>query len=509
MHLSWNAESPESGPRCDEGPAVMRWIGCALIGAWLVIVTIGVLTAVARADEASAVDRSRYPYYPTLLRDTPSKGGFMPPEVCGACHPDKYQEWRGSMHALAFQDPVYQGELNKAVRAIGHENARNCEGCHSPAGVISGEIKGAGLEGLGAVARAGISCDICHSVSEVTHLQTPTHAPENASMILFPERDTPNGPVRVKRGPFPPEAGCGAGFHECRQSPLHLTAELCASCHQSTHFEAHSPLGSTYQEWKGGPYAQQGVQCQDCHMVDIDTFRRVADTLTRPRRDEYRHYFNGANFLQYSLGETAARRAGDEKLAESFHHQYEMAVERLRSCADLDLVPVYRQGVLAEVKARVRNTRAGHSLPTHLTNIRQMWLEVTVTDETGKTLLRTGGIDADGMLEPDTRVFGSEGQDENFRPAVDPWAVRSLSRVDTIPPRGFRDAYFGMPALPGGRVTVAARLRYRQVSPELAGDILAAVPADIDLARIYGLENSTPLPVVDMVVKQAVFESRR
>jgi Cytochrome c554 and c-prime len=479
---------------------------------WVTVaVTISLATAASTvaAGGPPPVDRSLYPYYPTLLQSTPSAGGFMPPEVCAGCHADKYKEWRGSMHALAFQDPVYQGELNKAVQAIGDENARNCEGCHSPAGVISGEIKGAGLEGLGPVARAGVSCDICHSVSGVSHAQTPTRLPENASLILSPEKQTEKGPVRVKRGPFPPSPGCGAGFHECQESPLHLTAELCASCHQSTHYDAHSPLGSTYLEWKGSPYAQQGVQCQDCHMVDIKTFQRVADTLERPRREEYRHFFNGANFLMYSLGEAAARKAGDEELASSFRHQYTMAVERLQSAAEVDVLPVYRDGAIAEVKVRVRNVRAGHSLPTHLTNIRQMWLEVTATDASGKVLMKSGGVAADGRLEPDTRAFVSEGQDENFRPAVDPWLVRSLPRIDTIPARGYRDAYFGLSSPARGPITVSARLRYRQASQDLAQDILGQVPKDIELDKVYGLNEVPVLPVVDMVVKEAVFDSRR
>jgi cytochrome c554/c'-like protein len=485
------------------------WNRWALAGTWLVLATSGFSTPAIEGAEVFPVDRSLYPYYPTLLQSPPPNGGFLPPEVCGACHQDKYKEWRGSMHALAFEDPVYQGELNKAIRAIGHDNARNCEGCHSPAGVISGEIKGAGLEGLGPVARAGVSCDICHSVSGVTHHQTPTRGPENASLILSPERDTSTGRVRVKRGPFPPSKGCGAGFHECQESPLHLTAELCASCHQSTHYEAHSPLGSTYSEWRGGPYGQKGVQCQDCHMVDIKTFQRVADSFERPRREEYRHYFNGVNFLGYSLAETAARKAGNEQLASTFRQQYTMAVERLKSCADLELAPLYREGALVEVKVRVRNTRAGHSLPTHLTNIRQMWLEVTATDENGNVLLKSGGVAPDGKLEPETRMFGSEGQDESFRPAVDPWLVRSLPRVDTIPARGYRDAYFGVSAPAGARVTVLARLRYRQASQDLAREILSALPPDISLEKVYGLTEVPALPVVDMVLRQAVFDSRR
>jgi hypothetical protein len=316
--------------------------------------------------------------------------------------------------------------------------------------------------------------------------------------------------VLAKRGPFPPSEGCGGGFHECVESPLHLKADLCASCHQSTHFNTHSPLGSTYSEWKSSLYAQKGVACQDCHMVDIATYRRTADSFTRPRREEYRHFFNGPNFLLYSLGEAAAKNAGDQDLASSFHNQYEMAVERLQSCADLEIIPVYQLGKLAELKVRVRNIRAGHNLPTHLTSIRQMWLEVTATDENGKILMVSGQIDELGNLGPDTRMFGSEGQDAQRQPAVDPWVVRSLARIDSIPSQGFRDVYYGIPAADaGGAVRVEVRLRYRQASQELAEDILAALPADIDLRAIYGITEIPKLPVVDMVGKTAVFATRR
>ncbi len=132
------------------------------------------------------VDHELFPYYPSLLNWNKSGAGFTEPETCGGCHPDQYREWTGSVHALAFQDPVYQGELNKAVKAVGHEISRQCEGCHSPAGVVTGEIKGPGLKGLSPLALAGVSCDICHSVSGVTHWQTPSHEPENGSLILSP-----------------------------------------------------------------------------------------------------------------------------------------------------------------------------------------------------------------------------------------------------------------------------------------------------------------------------------
>ncbi|MEW6429530.1 MAG: cytochrome c family protein [Thermodesulfobacteriota bacterium] len=469
---------------------------------WAVSLSLGLVALAQAAPEVFPVDREFYPYYPSLIKWNKSTVEFTPPEKCGECHEQQYREWTGSVHALALKDPVYQGELNKAVQAVGHEISRQCEGCHSPAGMVTGEIKGAGLAGLGPMALAGVSCDICHSISDVTHWQTPSREPENGSMVLTPGVEGTEGPVRTKRGPIPPPEGCGEDFHGCAESPLHLRAELCASCHQVYHYDSHFPLEATYLEWKHGPYAQKAVLCQDCHMVDIKTFLRTADTFQKPKREEYHHYFNGANYLLYHLAAGAAKKAGDEELAGNLKEKYEMAVARLQSAADLEVSPVYRGNDLAEIKIRVKNIRAGHNLPTSLTNVRQMWLEVTARDDKGNVLFSSGTLDARGDLPADTRMFNSDGMGDDFHFAIDPWVVTAFSRHDTIPPKGYKDVYYGV-RLPEGvkGVRVEAKLRYRQADQHVAEKLLAAVPAGIDLKETYGLEAVPQLPVVDMVVK--------
>ncbi len=456
------------------------------------------------------VDHEFYPYYPSLLKWNKSTVQFSPPENCRGCHSKQYEEWTGSVHALAFVDPVYQGELNRAVKAVGKDIARQCEGCHSAAGMVTGEIKGPGISGLSPIALAGVSCDICHSVSGATHWQTPSHEPENGSLILTPGVDTTAGPKRVKRGPFKPSKNCGAGFHDCAESPLHLNADLCAGCHQVYHYEDHFPLEATYLEWKHGAYAQKEILCQDCHMVDISTFMRTADEFRKPERKEYRHFFNGANYLIYYLASGAFKKAGDDKKAAALTEKYEMAVKRLQSAADLEVSPIYRDGKLAEVKVRVKNIRAGHNLPTSLTNVRQMWIEITAKDDKGNVLMTSGAIDAKGHLTENTRTINSEGMGKDFHFAIDPWVVTSFSRHDTIPPKGYKDVFYGLSAPQGGgKISLEVKLRYRQADQEVAEAILSAVPESINLKETYGLTAVPPLPVVDMVVKQVAFDATK
>lgn len=465
-------------------------------------ISLGALLLAGMGNAMEKPDPKMYPYAPSLLQYQKSSAEFTPPETCAGCHPQQYQEWRGSMHALAFTDPVYQGELNKAVKAVGHDIARQCEGCHTPAGVVTGEIKGPGVSGLSDVAVSGVSCDMCHSVSGHTGWETPYHQPENGSLILSPGKDTPDGPVLTKYGPNKPTAECGGGFHECVEQPLLTKSELCANCHQVHHFESHTPLESTYREWKDGPYAVKGIGCQDCHMVDFETFVRSADTFKKPERGKIRHYFNGANFLVYALAEQAAKKSGDEELAKNVHEKYAMAVARLQAAADLEVTPIYRDQRLAEIKVRVKNLRAGHNLPTSLTNIRQLWLEMTVKDQSGKVVMTTGTVNKKGELPKEARLFNSEGMEKGFHFAVDPWEVIAFARHDTIPPKGYKDVYYGVSAGSGkGPLSVEVKLRYRQAEQELAHALLAAVPKDIDLAATYGLTAMPDLPIVDMVSK--------
>jgi len=358
------------------------------------------------------------------------------------------------------------------------------------------------------MALSGVSCDICHSVIGTTHWQTPSREPENGSMILSPGVADKEGYKLIKRGPFKPSEECGEDFHDCVESPLHLRAELCASCHQVYHYDSHFPLEATYLEWKHGPYAQRGILCQDCHMVETKTFMRSADTFKKPSKSEYHHYFNGANYLLYFLASEAARKNGDEELVRNITKKYQMAVDRLKAAADMEITPVYRQGKIAEVKIRVKNIRAGHNLPTSLTNVRQMWLEVTAKDDKGNVLFTSGSLDAKGHLGDDARLFNSDGMGNDFHFAIDPWVVTAFSRHDTIPPKGYKDVYYGV-SVPDGitRLSIEAKLRYRQADQGVAEALLGAVPKDIDLAMTYGLTKVPLLPIVDMVEKKVEIAS--
>ncbi len=484
-----------------------------LVGPVCLLIIAACAMAFAAAPSSSPVfpvDHELFKFYPSLMVYEQTKAGFTEPETCGGCHQQQYEEWHGSLHSLAFVDPVYQGEMNKAVKAVGKQIGRHCSSCHTPAATVTGEVSGPGLKGLSPLAKAGVSCDVCHSVSGLNHCKTPSKEPQNGSLVLRPGENGKDSPVLVKRGPHAPKDGCGGGFHDCKQTDFHTKADLCASCHQVYHYDKHYPLEATYLEWKHSPYAQSNIHCQDCHMVGHDAFVKTADTMKKPQRSEYRHYFNGANYLLYFLAAEGAKKSGDKQQAVRLMKQYEMAVKRLQKAAELELTPMYRNGRLAEIKVRVKNIRAGHNLPTSLTNVRQMWLEVIAKDEKGTVVMSSGAVGKGGSLPPDVRKFSSDGMGEDMHFAIDPWVVTAFSSHETIPPKGYKDAWFGLqPAKTSKNVTVEVRLRYRQADQKVAEALLKAVPSDIDLARDYGVTSIPILPIVDMVSLKQVLPAKQ
>lgn len=463
--------------------------------------------------------KKKFPHYPSHLKlDEALKkedAKFNAPSLmtCAGCHPQQYDEWQNSMHSMSFQDPVYLGELNLAIKAVGKDIAKQCEGCHTPAAFLLGETAGEfDLGKLSPLAKAGVSCDVCHSIKQTTHLETPTGEPENGSYILSPNRkdEKTGGSKLTKYGPFPNYEGCGGGFHDCVESPLHKKAELCAGCHQVFHYKEHFPIEHTYAEWKKSIYSIKGVQCQDCHMVDIETFKRSADSFVLPKRGEYRHYFNGANFVQYFLAELKAKKEGDEKMAANAKKKFDMAVERLQAAAELEVEPFYNaKGDLSKIRVRVHNRRAGHNLPTSLSNIRQMWLEVQITDSKGNVLLKSGFLNEKGELDPKTYNFNSDGMNSDMKFAVDPWEVVSFSRHDTIPPKGYRDVYYTLiNESKDQEIKFSAKLRFRQASQAVVAKLLSNQPKGVDLEKIYGLKEVPTVPVVDMTEKSMTIKTK-
>ena len=83
----------------------------------------------------------------------------------------------------------------------------------------------------------------------------------------------------------------------------------------------------------------------------------------------------------------------------------EMAQERLKNSADLILdtgkVSEGRLGIV------ITNSGAGHYLPTGLTDVRQMWLDIRIMDEKNRMLFSSGAVDKDGYVPENAIIYNT------------------------------------------------------------------------------------------------------
>jgi hypothetical protein len=383
---------------------------------------------------------------------------FAPYEDCEECHERQWEELGGSMHEISHTDPLYRNTAKLALLEAGEEIYAYCSGCHAPQGVTTGLIPATPEEDLPEVVTAGILCDVCHQVSRLTGSSGPWGEPGNASFVLDPDEDRKFGP---------PGGDDEAADHEVETREFLNRSEFCASCHTIIHPLNGLRLEHTYDEWKNSIYAEKDIQCQDCHMRSIEDAVKVAETLTpvvvigqsEPTGDDreiHPHYLVGANANAEELGGSPGYGA--------------MAEARLKSAArlDIEVPPSASSGSALEFEVAVHNVAAGHSLPTSLTELREMWVELEVRAEDGRFLFQSGHLQPDGEIPDDAMRFGAIAGDAQGSVTYKPWEVSQFLWKRLVPARGSESDRFSVDLPDGfsGPVRIVARLLYRSASPK-------------------------------------------
>jgi len=383
------------------------------IRVWQVLVMVAVAAAI--------------PVTAVALPSIPSDR-FGPSAGCG-CHAALLEQWRPSMHAQALTDPLYLLKLKEAEEATGDTLGPFCNACHGPVAVMGGELKSVDQSGVSQVGMEGVTCDFCHQVSGTTEPIGNTSVIVTGDGVKLAQLKDPQAP------------------HPAAYSAFHETAEFCGSCHNVDHPGNGMHLEATYTEWKNGPYAAEGIVCQDCHMTPGPGVTKPnpgkAAGMGPDREHIYTMTFAGGN-----VG------LGDADLAE----------ERLKAAATLELdVPEIVESGEVALTTTITNSGAGHYLPTGLTEVRQMWLQVTAVDQSGAELLN------------ERRDFVSVLQDADGNFPVDLWDAAGFKSDDRIPPRESTSNEYAFP-MPDGPVTVTAALYYRSCSEEMAAKAGVDIP---------------------------------
>ncbi len=417
---------------------------------------------------------------------------FVGPDVCEGCHSEIYAQWNGSMHSKAFADPIWRAATKlfykEATTSDEILEMKACVKCHTPLGFRSYSISSPAddYDKLAELPAQGIFCNWCHNISEVKHLGDAGYEVEagggedDPSTMLGPRKDA------------------DSPYHPTKYSELHTKSDFCGLCHNVSHAANKLPIEQTYNEWKNSPYNTGDplttVNCQDCHMRQRPGIPSTGKTA-RPdnpgkasddgpeRPHIWTHYFVGANAVVTKL------------LGSDLHAQ--MAVERLQNAADLELItePIYRTNELSRVQVKVTNSGAGHYLPTGLTEVRQMWLDIKITDAAGREILRSGSLDKDGKIDENAVKYFTQLGNSQGEPVINVALADRILYDYRIPPKGYvvEKYAFYIPENAVSPLNAEITLKYRSTSQPLARLLLG---------------NDAPeIPVIDMVklVKEIKF----
>jgi len=336
---------------------------------------------------------------------------FEDVETCSECHSQIVRQYERSLMAQSFThewDEIEYFELAlphslKDEKVAGIK--AGCNGCHAPLAYLAGDIPPS-RPSEGTRANEGVSCDVCHSITGFEG-----EVPFNFNYVMEPGD--------VKQGTRP---GMESDGHEIAVNEFLATSEFCGVCHNEK-----DPYGmwvkATHLEWQEGPYAKDGITCQDCHMPRVD------GTLTddgEPVKAVRQHTFHGAHFPEKLAG-----------AVEVLLYPRKMSVDA---------------GNEVVVEATVMNAKAGHMIPTGSAEERVVWLHVEATDSRGK--LYHLPVDRKGFEGEDWTIADSEAmayQDIGDIKGLEKFA--GLSRDGEVP-AGNR--IFRMPYLdPKGRMTIA------------------------------------------------------
>jgi len=131
---------------------------------------------------------------------------------------------------------------------------------------------------------------------------------------------------------------------------------------------------------------------------------------------------------------------------------------------------------------------AGHSLPTSLTELREMWVTLEVRAEDGQILFHSGHLEPDGEIPEGAMRFGAIAGDAQGEVTYKPWEVHQFLRKRLVSAKGSaRDTFrMDVPAGFSGPLLIEARLLYRSASPRALASLMgkqAFEPKQVEMAN--------------------------
>ena len=384
-----------------------------------------------------------------------------------------YGEWRSSMMGLGGRDPIFYAQLESERTLhpeLGKEIDNKCLSCHGvtgqrqfvqdngPEALFTHEMVNATPDNpeleqfakYGALARDGISCTVCHHISEKG---LGTESTYTGKFNVGPPDKLYGQFDDVIELPMKNALGITPAF-----APQIKSAALCGSCHivqvpilnvgqkytraQFDHPGQLQHEQSTYFEWRNSIYENEispnpatAKTCQDCHMkatednqflrfrianiedetfADVDNRAPNKDITVKVRGQENssdtaepysRHTLLGVNvfsleiFRQFTqpLGIWSIDYMVPRNVEPSLTTAVNSSLDQARNeSAQIAITKLNRTGNGLSASVEVKNL-AGHKFPSGV-GFRRAFIELRVTDAQNKTVWVSGATNSIGVI---------------------------------------------------------------------------------------------------------------
>mgnify|MGYP001040443363 FL=1 len=211
-----------------------------LAGLLVALVSMGLVVTIAIAAPIAA------PHFQEGATATPE------PQDCVSCHPDVGDDWANSMHAHAFDDPVFSARW----KSLGEPG--ECLVCHTTGYQAT----------TGEYSAASVTCEACHG--EVVEGHPPAVVPIRSDTDYCGTCH----PITLGEWRLTGHASAGVGCTDChnphsQHARFENPDEMCINCH----------VGEL-QEHQNDTHIQKGIRCIECHALVIPPEIPPADGLS-------------------------------------------------------------------------------------------------------------------------------------------------------------------------------------------------------------------------------------
>lgn len=441
---------------------------------------------------------------------------FFSAKRCLGCHQDTHAAWSESLHRNAAREPFYRESADILLRTRGIEFTRHCESCHTPIALFSGALnKNAPRQQapFTSLDDEGVTCTICHSITEARLNGTGSFTIRRPA-LLAKEDGTPI------YGNFTDEQILAdiPGHKRAVMRPLLKTPEFCSTCHKvdappDLNGYKHIRGFSAYDEWQQSgashesvsPYyrAEQRTDCRGCHMPKIESLNDRA----AKKGVIASHQWLGANTAApLFYGQMKQVKLTEEFLSSQVISADIFALKRESTGETFPEVTTGSQLALKpgeEITAEVvvANRKAAHSFAPEVRDLYEIWVAFEAVDDQGKTLMRSGFLEPDGLLDDSAHVYKAILLDEESRPITrhQIWLTNVVGYNNAIP-AGRSDVVRFRFRLPKSwkrdntrAITLKTTVNYRRFTQEYTNYVLKRQGKKLTLPIVRMAENEVKI----------------